>query len=62
MEISSGSLQSAQISKYIKNVRFKKYFRGVAGQLPPTPNVEIQRYDPKQDTAVSGKEYVDFKI
>jgi hypothetical protein len=52
LEISSGSLQSAQISKYIKNVRFKKYFRGVAGQ----------RYDPKQDTAVSGKEYVDFKI
>ena len=29
----------------------------MAGQLPPTANVVIQRYDPKQDTAVSGSHH-----
>ncbi len=42
--------------KHIRKKQVLNCFRGVAGQMPPAPNVATQRYDRKLDTAVSGKD------
>jgi len=50
------------LKKGCRNNILKIEHRAVAGQQPPTSKVVIQRYDPKQDTAVSGSPHNFYKV
>ncbi len=50
------------LKKGCRNNILKIEHRAVAGQQPPTSKVVIQRYDPKQDTAVSGSHHTFYKV